>query len=129
MFRQNGLPEIDIERELFCGHFGERLLNQIINILGNRADDGLRTEILHRGHAGNRAVIAGGGQQRNVIADGLIAVGTAQIENTRILHFRIAAFGQISFGGNDLHFLNVKGPVRRIVENNQVTNGHKRALL
>jgi hypothetical protein len=76
-------PNIDAEGELIgVVDGGEALLDQLVQIIGHEADDGLRLHVLDGADARERAVAAGRRQQRDIVADALIAVGPAQNETT-----------------------------------------------
>src|SRR5690606_6077215 len=59
----------------------EGLLDEFVEVAGVDLQDGGEAEVLEGGDAGDGAVPAGLGEQGDVVAAGLVAVGAAEVED------------------------------------------------
>src|SRR3972149_9491094 len=55
-------------------------LNQLLELLGHQPDDTPRLHILDGGDAGQGTMTTSAGEQRDVIPQALVAIGTAEVE-------------------------------------------------
>ena len=103
--------EINAEREPLGLNRTETVLNQILELLGHRPHHRLRAQILQRADTRQRLVTAGLGKQGDVVADGLIAIGTAQVEHLHAAHFAEVRLGQVTPGIDDFGVRDAERPV------------------
>lgn len=103
--------EINAQREAFGLNRAEAILNQVLELLAHRAHHGLRAQVLQRADARQRLVSAGLRQQRDVVADGLIAIGTAQVEQLHAAHFAEVRLGQVTPGIDDFGVGDAERPI------------------
>ncbi len=82
----------------------------IVQLIRDEADDPLGLHVLDGHDAGQRLVAAGRGQQGDVIAEALVAVGPAEIEHLGAAHFTVALLQQIGFGGDEFDAGDVQRP-------------------
>src|SRR5690606_32149153 len=62
------------------------------------------------------------GQQRNVVAQPLVAVVAAKVEDLGALELAVSRVGQVLLGGDDLDTRNVQRPLGRVVDDDQRTH-------
>ena len=113
------LPEVHAQAELLRADLCERLLHEVVEVLRGDAQDRRHRERLERRHRREGPVAARGREERHVVADALVAVAAAHVEDRDALHVRVARLDEVRACGHDLDPLHVEGPALRILHNDK----------
>ena len=112
-------PEVDAELEARPLERCEIPLDPAFELLGDQANDGGEAEILQRLDRGNRPVTAGGGQERDVVAESLVAVGAAEVVDAEPAALVPFAPDQVLAGRDGLRTVELQRPAVRILHHQQ----------
>jgi hypothetical protein len=112
-------PEVDAQLERLGDDGLEALLDQLLELVGANTYDLRSLQLLNRRHAGHGLVAAGGRQERNVVAQVLIAIGFAQVEHLRAPELAVLGLDQVRASIDDAHVRYVKGPILGVVDHDQ----------
>ncbi len=112
-------PKIDAQLEDVGLDRRQRALHQFVQPLGDEPHQVLRLQVLDRRHARQRLVPARLGQQRDVVAEALVAVGLAQVEDLDAAVFAVGRIGEIGSRRNHAHAGNLERPVVGIANDDE----------
>ena len=112
-------PEVDAELEARTLERREIALDPVFELLGDETHDGGEAEILQRLDRGNGPVTAGGGQERHVVAEGLVAVGAAEVVDAESATLAPIAADQVLPGRDDFRTVELERPAARILHHQE----------
>ena len=105
------LPEIDAQGEGVGQQAGEVLLNQLLQIIGEDPHEGWVLQILDGGHVWKGTVAPSFRQEGHVVADTLIPVGSADIEDFETTALTPRRIREVGPSQHDLGAWNLQGPI------------------
>lgn len=102
-------PEVHAEVEALGLHGREALLDEVVERVGAHADDLAALEVFDGGHRRDGAMTAGLGEERDVVADALVAVGAAEVVDAPSPRAGRRAGAEVLPRAHDLHALGGEG--------------------
>jgi hypothetical protein len=108
--------EVDGERECFSLEAVEGFLDEVVEVAGDGAGNGLEAEVLESGDTRHGFMAAGFGEEGDVVADTLVAVGAAEVKDSAVAEGGEAFFGEVLAGGHDFHAWYPNGPPIRYID-------------
>jgi hypothetical protein len=118
------LAEVDAELEARRPDPGQRVLDDLVELVVGRAHDGAVAHVEHGQEAGEGPVAARGREQRHVITALLIAVGPAQVVDAHPAGAGPLRGREVLARGDDLDPREERRPVLGLVDHHGVAGGH-----
>ncbi len=116
VLRGEVFTEVDREGERFTLEAVERFLDEVVEVAGYGAGDGLEAQVLEGGDSRHGFMAAGFGEEGDVVTDALVAVGAAEVEDAAVAEGGEAFFGEVLAGGHDFHAWYPNGPPVRYID-------------
>jgi hypothetical protein len=107
--------EVDRELELLAAQPREALLDQILELLRDDPHDRRQAQVLERLHGRERPVTARRREQRDVVAERLVAVGAAQVVDAQPAPARPLAADQVIARRDDLGAREAQRPAPHVL--------------
>jgi hypothetical protein len=116
------LAEVDVEDVFRRADAGEAALHPLLDLVVEHARTLGELEVLHGGDVGQDLVAAGAGQQRHVVAAGLVLELAAEVVDARAAIAGVLLAREIFPGGDDLHAGNHHRPVLAAIDDDDAAH-------